>query len=358
MKTTAHHPPPNKGSVRILLCGYGHLGLALLEGLLGCGDQCELVGVFRWSSRRGSENYWEPVEGVFQKRVAETGLKDIRCKGMNSYEFADILQQLKPDVVLVGSWGEILRRHVLDEARPILINCHPSKLPAHRGANPYSSVIRTEEIETGVTFHRMATQIDAGAIILQQTIPLTTGEDGASVRDKCAMAAQAIIPELVRLLNDHLAERSPLPQIEQDPSQQSYFSQLKPEDGALQWEDTAEAMHRQIRSLFPWIACYGVLEGRRPVIFYDPRFVVGNSQGQAPGTILSLQRGTLQIALADNSLVLEVSSYQFGRARARQYWPLWFSQILAPFILQPGKRFITPQLKTSAPLEELANAQL
>jgi methionyl-tRNA formyltransferase len=344
MKTTTPTPPPPSGRVRVLLCGYGHLGLALLDGLLESAADCEVVGVFRWASRPGSQSYWEPVESLFQQRVRESHLPDIRCGGMNTYEFTELLQKITPDVVLVGSWGEILRPHLLDEPKPIIINCHPSKLPAHRGANPYSSVLREAETETGVTFHRMAPKIDAGAIILQRAIPLTSTEDGATVRNKCASTAQALVPELVQLLKSHIIQGNPLPQTEQNPAEHSYFSQLKPEDGALNWANSTEAMHRQMRSLFPWVACYSLLQGYRAVLFYDPRFVQGNSHGKSPGTLLSFNRGVIQIALTDPELVLEVSAYQFARLLGRSsnaYWPMWVSRLLAPFLLVPGYRFIT-----------------
>jgi methionyl-tRNA formyltransferase len=346
MKTTAPQPLPRSGRVRILLCGYGHLGLAILDGLLACAEDCEVVGVFRWSSRAGSHSFWEPVEGLFQKRVAEMNLVDIRCQGMNSYEFAELLQQLQPDVVLVGSWGEILRPHLLDEAEPLIINCHPSKLPAHRGANPYSSVIREGETETGVTFHRMAPKIDAGAIILQRAFPLTADMDGAIVRDQCAATAQEMIPDLVQILKTHILHDSPLPEAEQNHAEHSYFPQLKPEDGAIHWENSLDRVHQKMRALFPWIASYSMLQGHRIVLFYDPHFVQGDPQGKAPGTILNFRRGVIQIALADPHRVLEVSAYQFARLlgpKTNAYWPVWLCRWLAPFILVPGHRFVTPR---------------
>lgn len=335
-----HHP---NGNVRILLCGYGHLGLALLEGLLDASEHCEVVGVFRWSSRSGQSQTWEPIEKDFQHRIAQIGTPDLSCKGMNSYDFITLLQKMKPDVVLVGSWGEILKKHILEQDAPIIINCHPSKLPAHRGANPYSSVIRQQEQETGVTFHRMSTEIDAGDIILQRIIPLSGLEDGGSVRDKCASTAQEMIAELVQLLKAHFIDGLPLPQHQQDHHQHSYFPQLKPEDGLLNWQENPHTLHRQMRALFPWIPCYSKLNGRQTVLFYDPKFVSSSTPTQAtPGTILNFNRGLIQVATADPNLLLEVSSYQFSGFLGNSgnaYWPIWASPWLAPFLLRPGRRF-------------------
>lgn len=334
------NPPTPERKLRVLLCGYGHLGLALLRGLWECAEDCEVVGVFRWSSRPDSSNCWEPVEGEFQQQVERLGLMDVRCKGMNTYEFTTLLQELKPDVLLVGSWGEIIKRHLIEYPGLLLINCHPSKLPAHRGANPYSSVVIHGETETGVTFHRVAPKIDAGEIILQQSVPLEANENGATVRDKCMAAAYELVKPLVRRLKAHLLHGQPLEAYEQDHAAHSYYPQLKPEDGLLDWSASPDAMCRQMRGLFPWIACSSYLDGKWHVTFYDPQFLwqsPATDNGVLPGTILSFEAGKLCIALADPSQRLEVRAYQF--VVGKTLCPMWLTKLLAPIVFRPKRRF-------------------
>ena len=337
-------PPPHpERKLRVLLCGYGHLGLALLRGLWERSADCELVGVFRWSSRPGSKGYWEPIEETFQQQVRQFGLRDIQCKGLNAYEFTAILQELRPDVLLVGSWGEIIKPHLIEHPGLLLVNCHPSKLPAHRGANPYSSVILQGEAETGVTFHRVAPKIDAGAIILQRAVPLEQNESGATVRDKCASIAYEMVPELLNRLNSHVIQGEPLGEIEQEHALQSYYPQLKPKDGQLEWAWNADTMCRRMRALFPWIACSSYLDGKHHIMFYDPQFVpriVAAENAPAPGTIVVFQQGRIRVALADPERELLVSAYQF--ATGQKFWPMWLTRLLAPFLLRPGKRFTNP----------------
>lgn len=286
---------------------------------------------------------------MLQKQAEQYGVREIVCKGMNSYEFSVLLQELRPDVILVGSWGEILKKHLIEAPGMLLINCHPSKLPAHRGANPYSSVVMQQETETGVTFHRVVSQIDAGAIFLQRSIPLDAEETGASVRDKCMAVAYEMIPELVRRLKAHIIHGEPLEEIEQDSTCQSYFPQLKQEDGELDWQDDPDAIERQMRALFPWIPCHTHFPAIGPfrsvrVTLYDPHFMTLPSESPVrnaqPGTILSLDRGKLTIALSKPTQLLEVSTYQisFGELSC----PVWLSWLLALFIFRPGKRFCKP----------------
>ncbi len=345
MPLTLPPTPENKETrLRVLLCGYGHLGLALLQGLLESAQLCEVVGVFRWSSRPESANCWEPVEGMFQKLVTMSGIEDIQCPGINTYEFTTVLGRLKPDVVLVGAWGEILKQHLIERPDLLLVNCHPSKLPAHRGANPYSSVIRERETETGVTFHRIVLQIDAGAILLQQTVPLHDQDSGASVRDRCAMVAYQLVKALVPKLHATVVYGFPLEESLQDDTIQSYFPPLTPEAGLVDWKQPAEALHRQYRALFPWIVCYSHLKGGRRVLFYDPHFIprasVAVPEATMPGTLLGFKAGKLQIALADPDWVLEVGSYQIEGGR--DFLPVWLGRLIAPLVFRSGKRFQDP----------------
>lgn len=327
--------------LKILFCGYGHLGLALLQGLLACPELCEVVGVFRWISRPGGEQYWDTIEETLKQTVTDAGLLDIQCPGMNSFEFATLLETLEPDVVLVGSWGEILKPHILNRENLLFINCHPSKLPAHRGANPYASVILHNEAETGVTFHRMVAQIDAGAILMQSAIPLVEHDTGESVRDKCSAAAYAMTPSLVQQLYQHCLGQVPLAVQEQEHSIQSYYPPLKTEDGLLTWAEDAITLYRHCRALYPWIVCYGHLDGGRIVLFFSPRFVP-RPEGlpdMKPGSILSFKEGVLMIALNDPEWVMEVPHYQLA-GLYKGYWPIWLSRFMAKWMFKPGRRFM------------------
>ena len=155
-------PPPKtvERRLKVLLCGYGHLGLSLLQGLLSCADRCEIVGVYRWLSRTNDASYWEPVETAFQDMVRADLLPDIVCPGINHYAFMNVLGAVPAGRHADWFLGRDSGNRICWIRKDVLfVNCHPSKLPAHRGANPYASVILADEKETGVTFHRMTPEI-------------------------------------------------------------------------------------------------------------------------------------------------------------------------------------------------------
>ncbi|MGI9301474.1 MAG: formyltransferase family protein, partial [Gammaproteobacteria bacterium] len=145
--------------VRIFLLGHGTLALALLEGLLAA-KRCQVTGVFRWSSHAGARCSGDPREKELRRLTHRAGVTEIRCESANSASFIKLLKKEQPHYVLLGTWGEILRPPLLRTPDVQFINCHPSLLPAHRGTNPYASVIRNSEPETGLTFHLVDEQID------------------------------------------------------------------------------------------------------------------------------------------------------------------------------------------------------
>lgn len=337
-------PPQHpERKLRVLLCGYGHLGMALLEGLLARVEDCEVIGVFRWSARPGSRHFREPAEEQFQRGVARSGLREIHCSGVNTFAFTALLEELQPDVVLVGSWGEIFRPHILEMPGILFINCHPSLLPAHRGPNPYSSVILQGENQTGVTFHRMSPRIDAGAILLQQIVPLNGDETGAGVRERCVAEARRMTSELLDALKAHILDGEPLTETPQDEALQSYFPLLRAEDARINWALGVDALDSKLRALFPWMPCYSYLDGKIPVMLHTHRLISMQTpigEDILPGTILEYDQGRLRIALSDPLRILESSRVQVACGQT----PLsfWLSGLLAPLLFRPGAQLRDP----------------
>ena len=74
-----------------------------------------------------------------------------------------------------------------------LVNFHPSLLPYYRGPVPSYWCLKNEEQETGYTLHRLTPQIDAGAILFQERIAITTGDTEQSLDQKIAKKASALL---------------------------------------------------------------------------------------------------------------------------------------------------------------------
>lgn len=85
---------------------------------------------------------------------------------------ASLLESVRPDLVACTGFPWKIPAAAL--AVPALgwINGHPSLLPRHRGPVPVAWTIRNGEDELGITFHRMDTELDTGAILAQRRMEM------------------------------------------------------------------------------------------------------------------------------------------------------------------------------------------
>src|SRR6185436_5851037 len=78
------------------------------------------------------------------------------------------IRALRPDLIVVVAYGQILPKTLLEIPPQGCINVHTSLLPRWRGASPIQSAILAGDAETGVTTMYMDDQLDHGDIILQR----------------------------------------------------------------------------------------------------------------------------------------------------------------------------------------------
>lgn len=317
--------------IRVLLVGYGPTGLALAKGVLAVPGLAEIVGVVFWTGdgAQGALHLYESEEKGFQWFVRQQGLPVVKVKSVNRYQFTDILSRLQPDVVLVGSWGEIFKSHVLETSDVRFINCHPSLLPMHRGPNPYIAAILAGDTHSGVTFHLMDAGIDTGPILMQEAVALAPTETGESLRRRLSALAQSMVPHLVR----GLAHRSLTP-VPQPPG--GSYDRIDEDIGWLCWHDSPEMLDRKIRALYPWYyKCFSV--GGQVVQFdlgtlVDYPASAGNGPVE-PGTLLAWRKRGFVVSTVDPAKALYVRDPVIGGL------PRVLNPVLRHIWLRPGVRF-------------------
>ena len=82
------------------------------------------------------------------------------------------LQNLKPDVIVVVAYGQILSKEILEIPSYGCINVHASLLPKYRGAAPIQWAIINGETSTGITTMYMDIGLDTGDIIFKKVFLL------------------------------------------------------------------------------------------------------------------------------------------------------------------------------------------
>ena len=80
-------------------------------------------------------------------------------------ELIEKIRQMKPDVIVVVAFGQILPQSILDIPKYGCINVHGSLLPKYRGAAPIQWSIINGDTVTGITTMYMDAGMDTGDMI-------------------------------------------------------------------------------------------------------------------------------------------------------------------------------------------------
>lgn len=239
--------------MRVVILGAGQMFMNLIAGCLDAG--CDIVGVFRYDKVRYT-TFDRILVDIFNPSkefnyIKSHKLYEIKAKSANSVEFKKEILKLNADIVLVGTWGEKIKKNIINLPKIATINVHPSLLPKYRGPNPYLQAIKNMEKESGVTFHLMDENFDTGAILHQKKVEIQTNETGEELRQKVTVLAREGVIELIKKLDEEII----IPVV-QDENKATYFSQISQEEVMLDFKKSAEEISAQIRALHPWSRCF------------------------------------------------------------------------------------------------------
>ncbi len=239
--------------LKVLVVGYDKMLNALISGAIFQGHK--VVGALRYDRVNYSKFTLFLRDFMNQSKdlsiLKNYGICDIKAQSVNSQEFIDEVNKLKPDVILVGSWGEKIKKEVYELPKLGTINCHPSLLPKNRGANPYYWTLRYGEKQTGVTFHRVDENYDTGEILLQEAVSINTLDNIATLKEKCCNCAYSLVGTLLDGI-----ENNTLKGYKQDENQASYEYQFKFGDMIIDFELNKNEIHNRIRALKPVYPAY------------------------------------------------------------------------------------------------------
>ncbi|OLB01348.1 MAG: methionyl-tRNA formyltransferase [Verrucomicrobia bacterium 13_2_20CM_54_12] len=243
--------------MRIVFIGTGDIGVPTLQALLK--SEHEVVGVVTQSDKPvGRAQLVEPppikkalMSGAPDTSPARTGrvlpMAVLQPERIKHRQAIEEIRALKPDVIVVMAYGQILPGDVLEIPKIASLNLHASLLPRWRGAAPIQAAIAAGDRETGITVMYIDEGLDTGDILLQRTIDILPADTGGSLHERLAKIAPGALLESLELLAKESASRIP-----QDNALATYAPKLKREDGKIDWTDPADAIERKIRAFDPW----------------------------------------------------------------------------------------------------------
>ena len=244
------------------------------------------------------------------KFAAERGLTEVlKTDRVNDPEPMARIRAWRPDVVVVVSFGQILRRPLLELPLFGCVNCHFSLLPKYRGAAPVVAALAAGERMTGVTVMHMGPGLDDGPIMLQSFEPIYPDTTGGALMHDLAVAGGFALAKALRLLG---ANALP-PEVAQDEASATYVRKLKKTDGLIDWDEPVIGIERRIRAYNPWPTCYTFLpeamrrrgtSGRLAILRARVVRLEAAWQDAAPGTVVKVDRDGPVVRCHDTALQL------------------------------------------------------
>jgi methionyl-tRNA formyltransferase len=175
-----------------------------------------------------------------------------------------LLRASRPDLALCWGFPWRIPQAALDVPPLGSVNCHPALLPRHRGPIPLAWAFRDGDAQFGVTWHRMDSELDTGAILAQATVPMLDDDYGIGVvGPRMGAVALSLLPEVFA----RIAAGDPGdPQPTEGVTWAGHFGE---DYATVDWSQPARRIHDQVRAwaftfaLSPVVGPIAELDGKR-----------------------------------------------------------------------------------------------
>ena len=119
------------------------------------------------------------------------------CYSKDEDEIIALLNAYNIDLIVMAGWMRIVSKKFCEAFSGRIINLHPSLLPKYKGLDAVERAIKAGETETGCSVHFVTEELDSGAIIKQQEVPILPGDTVESVTRAVQQAEHYLLPLVI-----------------------------------------------------------------------------------------------------------------------------------------------------------------
>ena len=312
-------------ALKIIFMGTAELSCASLQKLSGDRSWQVIAVVTQPDKPKGRDLKLTPSPvKILAEKLNLPVLQPLKAR---DEKFIAELRGLKPDLMVVVAYGQILPQALLDVPPHGCLNVHTSLLPKYRGAAPIQRAIAEGNAETGVTIMKMDAGLDTGPVLAMRRTPILAADDSQMLHDRLAQLGAEL---LVETIPDYVAGKI-LPQ-PQPTAGSTYAAKIRKEDGKIDWHQPAVQIWNRLRAFTPWPGAFTFLRAEpRPQLLKIWRAEVVERSGGA-GEILSADKTGIVVGCGQGALrVLELQREGGRRLPAAEF--------LGGFPLKAGAEF-------------------
>ncbi len=271
----------------ILVFAYHDVGYECLDFLIQNDEY--ILAVITHENNPNEEIWFRSVADL----AAEYDIPVYKPQSVNTPEWIEKIRSWEPDLIFSFYYRNMIKEDILNIPRLGAFNMHGSLLPKYRGRAPINWAVLNGERETGVTLHHMVKRADAGDIVDQEAVPIGPDDTAQDMFHKAVKAARLVLERQIEALTTGSAPRR-----KQDESQATYFGGRKPEDGRIDWTQSAQSIYNLIRAVtHPYPGAFTFMGGKKLFLWWARPL---QNEGGKPGEVISVN--PLRIAAGSESI--------------------------------------------------------
>ncbi len=229
-------------------------------------------------------------------------------------ELIETIRRLKPDVIVVVAFGQILPEEILNIPKYGSINVHGSLLPKYRGAAPIQWSIINGETVTGITTMYMDAGMDTGDMIEKFEIPVEANDTYGTLYEKLkVLGGKAIVSTLEKVAEGMMNRNKQGDDFTMAPM-------IQKEMGNIDWNNSSKDIRNLIRGLNPTPGAYSNV-GEERIKIWSAEFSNYEDDEAVPGDIICANsKEGLLVKTVDGVLELvEIQMPNQKRMTAKEY---------------------------------------
>lgn len=268
-------------------------GYDLLEELLKNNVQISIVFSYDKSKRKSNSDYKS-----FEKLCLKNDIIHIKVQNINDEQNIKKLKSIKPDIILVMGWSQLLKEKILKIPKYGVIGSHPTELPKYRGRAPIPWTIIKRIKESALSFFYIKDGVDNGDLVLQKKFKVNSDDNATTLYKKIIELGKQMIIEILEQVQEGNVK-----QIKQKESEfLEYWPKRIPNDGKINWKCSAKDIHNLIRaSTHPYPGAFTFFNNQKLEIWESD---INENENFSPSIILDIipqgvkvgtQKGTILI---------------------------------------------------------------
>jgi methionyl-tRNA formyltransferase len=236
-------------ALRVVFMGTPEFAVPTLSEIIGQGH--EVVACYTRPPAAGGRRGLDLTPSPVHRLADAFGIPVHTPRSLRTSEALDTFQSHGADVAVVVAYGMILPRAILDTPALGCLNLHGSLLPRWRGAAPIQRAVMAGDAETGVMVMRMEEGLDTGPVAMVEKIAIGPDMTTADVHDRLMVLGADLMVRALAALS-----RGALTFTPQSETGVTYAAKIRKEEAAIDWRQSAAAVHNLIRGLSPFPGAY------------------------------------------------------------------------------------------------------